>query len=203
MNRTILSRWILAATLTTGVCMAHAEDSAVEAAAPKSGDRYAVDASHSSVGFKVSHMVISKVRGNFAEYDASLQIDNGQLLNAAATIKVASVNTGSTDRDEHLRGSEFFNVAAHPEMTFQSTSITGDTIVGDLTLNGVKKSISLTYTLSGPVQDPWGNTKLGFAATASINRQDFGLTWSKALETGGLVVGDEIELVIDSEFAKK
>ncbi len=196
MQSKTLVRMMAGAVLVAGLGTARAEDAAAV-------DAYAIDPGHSSIAFKVAHLVISKVRGEFGDYTGALSVEGGKVVSAEATMKAASISTGSSDRDNHLKSADFFDVAQFPEITFRSTAITADGITGDLTIHGVTKSVTLAYTVSGPVLDPWGSTKLGFAASGKINRQDFGLTWSKALETGGLVVGDEIELVIEAEFAKK
>jgi len=159
------------------------------------------------VGFRVDHLVISKVNGEFKDYKATLHVDGKTLTAATAEIKVASVDTGIKDRDKHLLGADFFDAEKHPTITFTCKSTKKkagkDVLVGDLTLHGVTKEIELAYELKGPIKDPWGNTKVGFAASGTISRKAFGLTWSKKLETGGLVVGDEVELLIDVEAAKK
>ena len=166
-------------------------------------DTYVVDNTHASIGFKISHLVISKVAGGFNDYEASLDVDGDHLHGASATIKVASIDTNNDKRDGHLRSPDFFDAEKFPEITFTATTIQSRTMTGDLTIKGITKAVALSYELKGPIRDPYGNTKVGFTATGTINRQDFGLTWSKALESGGLVVGDEVELHIDVEAAKQ
>ena len=171
-------------------------------------DRYEVDPTHATIGFEVSHLVISKVRGHFKEYSASLLLDeDGTLLEAEAVIQTQSIDTGVKKRDNHLRNADFFDVSTYPEIMFKSTSIeekNGATLmIGDLTIRGVSKQIELPYKLLGPIKDPWGNTKIGLEASTTIDRTEFGLTWNKALEAGGVVVGDEVELQINLEAAKQ
>ncbi|MBU0679340.1 MAG: YceI family protein [Verrucomicrobia bacterium] len=167
---------------------------------------YSIDKSHASLGFAVKHLVISKVRGEFRDFDGTLTLgDENALVSATAAIRAASIDTGNKDRDDHLRTPDFFAVANYPEITFASKSTEQrggkDVLVGDLTLHGVTKEVALEYSLSGPITDPWGNTKIGFEASTVIDRTQFGLTWNKALETGGLVVGTDVEISINFEAA--
>lgn len=182
------------ALLLAGMSVARADESVAT---------YKADLSHAKLGFRISHLVISKVSGEFKAYDATLTLDGSSLVSAEAKIKADSIDTGVADRDAHLRNADFLNVEKHPELTFKSKAVRGNLLIGDLTICGVTKPVELKYTVKGPIQDPWGKTKIGFEATGQINRQDFGLTWSKALETGGLVVGDEVDLLIDIEFEKQ
>lgn len=170
-------------------------------------DRYTVDPTHATIGFEVSHLVISKVRGHFKEYSASLTLDEaGTLLEAEAVIQVKSIDSGVKKRDAHLQSADFFDASTFPEITFKSTSVENregaGVMIGDLAIRGVSKKIELPYKLFGPIKDPWGNTKVGLEASATVNRTDFGLTWNKALEAGGVVVGEEVELQINLEAAK-
>ena len=169
---------------------------------------YKADSTHADIGFAVKHLVISKVRGHFKEFDATLQLDeNNNLVEAEATIEVGSIDTANEERDKHLRSVEFFDAESHPQITFKSTGIEHrngrDVIVGDFTIRGTTKEIALPYTLSGPVQDPWGNTKVGFHTEITIDRTEYGLTWNAALEAGGVVVGENVEISVDLEFAKQ
>lgn len=167
-------------------------------------DTYKVDATHATIGFRVSHLVISKVNGQFNDYDATLELADGKTLTGAtATIKTASIDTEVAKRDDHLRSPDFFDAAKYPEITFTSKKVTANNIFGDLTIRGITKEVSLRYTLSGPVKDPWGNTKVGLEATGTISRKEFGLTWNQMLEAGGAVVGDEVELLINVEAARQ
>ena len=181
---------------------------ALTAVMVSASDRYTVDPTHATIGFEVSHLVISKVRGHFKEYSASLLLDEaGTLLEAEAVIQTKSMDTGVKKRDDHLRGADFFDVSTFPEITFKSTSIGNrdgsGVIIGELAIHGVSKQIELPYKLLGPIKDPWGKTRVGLEASTTVNRTDFGLTWNKALEAGGVVVGEEVELQINLEATKK
>ncbi len=186
---------LVGGVLMAGTGRGFAEESAT--------DTYKADLAHGTLGFRVSHLVISKVNGHFKDYTATLQMDGDNLVSAVTTIQAASIDTGIADRDAHLRNADFLEVDVHPEITFVSKGVRGSKLIGDLTIRGVTKTIVLDYTIKGPVQDPWGNTKIGFEAKGQIDRREFGLTWSKALETGGLLVGNEVEFLIDIQFAKQ
>lgn len=167
------------------------------------------DNAHSSVEFSIDHMVISEVTGKFTEYTGSVTspTDDFKGANIEFTIESTSINTDNTDRDDHLRGADFFNVAKYPQITFKSTSfksIDGNKyqLSGNLTMHGVTKEVTFDVKYGGTVIDPWGNTKAGFKLTGELNRKDYGLVWSKALETGGLVVGEEVTLTVRIELVK-
>lgn len=173
-------------------------------------ETWSIDKAHSSVGFTVSHMVISKVNGKFDDFDATVSFDGKDLKAASveATVQIASVDTDNEKRDEHLRSGDFFDAENHPTMTFKSTKIEPGTdnefkMTGDLTIRGVTKPVTFDAKLNGTTNDPWGNTRAGFSATAEINRQDFGVSWSSVLDNGGLVVSDnvtinlEIQVILD------
>ncbi len=166
-------------------------------------DTYEVDTSHASIGFAVKHMVISKVKGSFTNFNGVLMVEDGKLITARSQIKAASIDTSNKKRDDHLRQADFLDVEKFPSIVFESTGVEGDVLKGNFTMHGVTKAIELEYELLGPVKDPWGNTKVGLQASGSIDRTDFGLRWSKALATGGLVVGHKVELIIDLEAALK
>lgn len=175
-------------------------------ASPLTAATWSLDKAHSSVGFKVSHMVISKVSGQFDDYDGSLTWDGKDLSTASVevTVNVASINTDNERRDNHLKSSDFFAADSFPTMTFKSKKIIPGMknkfqIVGDLTLRGVTKEITLDAQLNGVIKDPMGNTRAGFSATGEINRQDFGVSWSHTLDSGGLVAGDDVEIDIQLE----
>jgi len=165
--------------------------------------RYAVDPTHSSLGFTARHLVVSKVRGQFRKFDSELDLDPSDWSRSKIVVKIdtASVDTGVSDRDGHLRSPDFFDAAAHPVATFTSTRIEpkGDrlAIAGELTIRGNTRPVTLDAEFLGESKDPWGNAKAGFSAHATLDRREFGLTWNKALETGGMLVGDKIELAID------
>jgi len=177
------------------------------ASAPKiEGGKYSLDASHSKVGFDVSHLVIASVEGRFngvtGEIEMGKKIEDTKIT---AKVDVKTVNTGNGDRDKHLMGPDFFDAEKFPEMTFVSKSISGKAdalkIKGELTLHGVTKSITLEGKYTGVANDPFGNTKIAFQANGKISRKDFGLTWSKVVEAGP-VVGDEVILQLKVEAGK-
>lgn len=168
-----------------------------------------IDATHSTIGFEVKHLVISRIRGQFQEFDCNLNFDNSAIEagNVEFTVQTASIDTDNEDRDKHLRTGEFFDTESHPTMTFKSSKVVkGDDnkfkLVGVLTIRGVTKEVTFDCEFYGVVKDPWGNTKSGFSAHAEINRQDFKVSWSKSLDSGGLVVGDMVNITVDVEFAK-
>ncbi len=170
--------------------------------------RYDVDLDHSIIEFKVAHMVISKTTGHFKDYTGFIEMDPdaGVVKAIEATIKTASVNTNHEKRDAHLRDADFFEVGKYPTMTYKMKSYkkTGDTYtaVGDLTLHGVTKEITLVGNFNGVTKDPWGNIRAGFNAEGKLNRKDFGMVWNRTLDTGGLVVGDEVFIKLDIECIK-
>ena len=164
---------------------------------------FTVDKTHASIGFSISHLLISKVKGHFNDYEASLALDDdNQLLRAEATIQVNSIDTGIEKRDAHLLEADFFEAETFPTITFVSKEVRDDVIVGDLKIRDETREVELPYEIKGPITDPWGNTKLGFSASHTINRMDYGIAWNSQTETGGLVVGEDVELTIDMEFTK-
>jgi len=184
--------------------MAAAITGLVLGVASANADTYAADKTHATIGFRVSHLVISKVRGHFNEFDATLELDeNNKLTNAEITIQIGSIDTGMAKRDKHLMGADFFDAENHPTMNFKSSEVKEDVIVGELTIRGVTKKMELPYTVHGPITDPWGNTKLGFEAAITINRMDYAIAWNSETETGALVVGEDVELEVNMEFAKQ
>ncbi|MFS0863174.1 YceI family protein [Fredinandcohnia sp. 179-A 10B2 NHS] len=171
--------------------------------------KWAVDASHSSIDFSVKHMMIAKVKGSFQNFEASIEADPTDLTTADIEFKVdlASVDTKNADRDNHLRSADFFDVENHPSMTFKSTTIvkTDDgeyDVTGDLTVRGTTKQETFKVVFEGQGKDPWGNEKVGFSAEGSINRSDYGLVWNAALETGGVLVGDQVKISLEVEAQK-
>lgn len=174
------------------------------------GAEWEIDKAHSSVGFNVRHLVIAKVNGQFSDFTGSFVFDTDSLEAGMVemTVMVASVDTDDEKRDEHLRSPDFFDAATFPEMTFKSKKVhdvSGDSfkITGDLTIRDVTREITFGCTFNGVVKDPWGNTKAGFSATAKINRQDFNVKWNKALDTGGVLVGDEVTINLELELGVK
>jgi polyisoprenoid-binding protein YceI len=169
-------------------------------------DNYKIDPAHTSVGFSVRHMGVSNVKGHFDDFAGSVVLDNGAIQEATATIQVKSVNTGIEKRDNHLRTSDFFDAAGHPLITFKTKKVekSGDQtiLIGDFTMRGVTKELRLPVTLSGPVKDPQGHTRIGLEAKATVNRKDYGMKFNAVLETGGLMVGDEVTIEINAEAVK-
>ena len=167
------------------------------------------DLSHSSIGFHVRHLMVSKVHGRFTKWNGSLELDESDLTKSRLDVSIdaASVDTKEAKRDDHLRSADFFDVEKFPALTFKSTKIEKDgenyLVTGDLTIRGITKSVKLEVEGGGQVKDPWGGTRTGFSAKTSVNRKDFGLTWNVALEAGGFVVGDKIEITLEIEAIKK
>jgi polyisoprenoid-binding protein YceI len=169
------------------------------------------DPAHTGVHFKVRHLMISSVRGEFEKVSGKIVYDEADVTKSTAdiTIETGSINTRVAKRDEHLRSPDFLDVAKHPAITFRSKRVdkAGNgtlTMTGDLTIRGVTKEVVLTVEGPTPaIKDPGGDLRVGGQATTKINRKDFGLSWNKALETGGVVVGDEVEITIDVEIVRK
>lgn len=169
-----------------------------------------IDPAHSVAEFKVKHMMISNVKGYFTALKGTLALDESDLANShvEATIDVGSITTGDPQRDAHLKSADFFDVDRFPALSFKSTRVTqvGDDelkVAGDLTIHGVTRNV--VFKVEGPTEptkDPWGGTRVGISATTKINRKDFGLTWNAALETGGILVGDEVTITLEVEFLK-
>jgi len=179
-------------------------------AAPAFAASYTVDAEHSRVGFSVTHMTVSTVRGEFGTVTGAVEYDPANITatKVTATVGIASVDTRDQKRDDHLKSPDFFDATKFPDMTFTSTSVKNvkkDSfdLVGKLTIRGVTKDVTFNVkTFSPEVKDPWGNTKIGTSATAKINRQDFGVSWNSTLDSGGYVVGDEVDIQLDIEMSK-
>lgn len=172
----------------------------------RAAETYKIDAVHSSVGFSVRHMVISNVKGKFDEFSGTIVVENNAIKEASGTIQTKSINTGVAKRDEDLRSPNFFDVTKYPTITFQSKRVEkrGDQtiLVGDYTMHGVTKEMALPVKVTGPVKDPWGNTRLGLEARTRLSRKDYGMTYNQVLEAGGVVVADEVELEINAEAVK-
>jgi len=170
-----------------------------------------IDPDHSNLGFKIKHLMVSNVKGNFEKFSGAVEINDKDMTKSKVevTVDTNSVNTNVKKRDDHLRSADFFDVAKYPTMTFVSKKVTvvGPDklkVIGDFTLHGVTKEVMLD--LEGPTaesKDPWGNTRKGATATTKINRKDFGLMWNQALETGGVLVGDEVDITLEVEMIKK
>src|SRR5688572_20228745 len=162
---------------------------------------WTIDAAHSQVGFAVKHLMIATVRGRFSSVSGTVEFPEGDYKDARAdvTIDAASIDTREEKRDAHLRSADFFDVEKFPTLAFKSRrvqAISGDTfqLVGDLTIRDITREVVLDVEVEGFQKDPWGNRRAGFSASTKVNRKDFGLTWNQALETGGLLVGDEIKI---------
>ncbi len=166
---------------------------------------YTLDPAHTSVEFVVRHLMITKVRGRFTAFDGEIELapDSDLPRSIEATIDAASIDTREEQRDAHLRSADFFEVEKHPSLTFKSTGIAGTpdafTVRGKLTIRGVTRDVELAGSFEGRAADPWGGTRVGYAAHTTINRKDFGLAWNAALETGGVVVGDEVRIELNVE----
>jgi polyisoprenoid-binding protein YceI len=162
-----------------------------------------IDPAHSAFGFQVRHMMVSKVRGKFDEFNATLTVgDQIEDSSVAAEVKMASINTGVGDRDNHLRTNDFFEVETYPAMIFKSTKVTPTEITGDLSIKNVTKPVTFDVDFGGVGPDPYGNTRAGFEASVEINRKEFGVDIDMPLQGGGVVVGDKVKITLDLEFVK-
>ncbi|PIQ86974.1 MAG: polyisoprenoid-binding protein [Candidatus Omnitrophica bacterium CG11_big_fil_rev_8_21_14_0_20_45_26] len=170
-----------------------------EAAAAKT---FNINSIHSSISFKVRHLV-AQVRGEFTQFKGTIVLDEDHLENSKVTavIDADSINTNDTQRDEHLKSSDFLNVASYPEILFISKSIKDNQITGDLIMHGVTKSVTLNFEYHGTQEDQWHNLRAGFSASGVIDRRDFGITFNQTLDQGGVVIGDEIKIDIEIEGA--
>ncbi|GAB3269468.1 YceI family protein [Kineosporia babensis] len=170
---------------------------------------WVIDAGHSTVGFAVKHAMISTTRGQFKTFSGEATIDaaNPEASSAFIEIDATSVDTGSEQRDGHLRSADFWDAENNPKITFKSTSakLDGDDLIltGDLTIKGITKPVDIKWEFNGVGGDPWGTVKAGFEGTATINRTDWGVSWNAALETGGFLVSDKVKLVLEIEADKK
>ncbi|WP_258832428.1 YceI family protein [Peribacillus frigoritolerans] len=172
--------------------------------------KWIVDPTHSAIEFSVKHMMIAKVKGSFNKFEASILANPSDLTTAEIdfTVDVASIDTRNTDRDNHLRSADFFDVEKNPTLTFKSTKIVKTDedeydVTGNVTLNGVTQEETFSITFEGQGKDPWGNEKAGFSGKGKVKRSDYGLTYNAALETGGVLIGDQITLTIEIEAAKE
>lgn len=179
-------------------------------ATPALAADYEIDPDHSSVGFKVKHLAISNVPGVFSRFGGRFSFDPArpEASRVEAAISTSSIDTRHGKRDEHLRSPDFFDTARFPEIAFASREVRdasneGFKLLGDLTIKGVTKPVTLDVSITGSGKDMYGKERTAFSATTRINRKDFGLTWSKVLETGALVVGDDVDVTIDIEGIKK
>ena len=169
-----------------------------------------IDPVHSAADFKIRHMMISYMKGKFSGLSGVLKLDQADYTRSSveASIPVASLSTGDDGRDGHLKNAEFLDIEKFPAITFESTAIKSKggrdyAVTGDLTIRGVTKLVTLTVEdVSDPSTDPWGNQRIGLSGSAKVNRKDFGLTWNSALESGGVLVGDEVTIALDVQFVK-
>ena len=166
--------------------------------------KWTVDAAHSEIGFSVKHMMVSKVKGSFASYDATVEADETDLQGALIDFKidVSSINTNSSDRDNHLRSADFFDAETYPHITFKANEIAkkGDDeyeLTGDLTMKGVTRPATFEVEYGGKGVNPWGVEVVAFSGEGKVNRKDFGLTWNQSLETGGVLVGEDIKISLE------
>jgi polyisoprenoid-binding protein YceI len=177
--------------------------------APVKSSTWKIDPSHSNVEFAVKHLMITTVKGRFADVEGEIVIADGapSRSTVTATLKAASIDTRTGQRDDHLRSADFLDAANFPEITFKSTRITGDAsdfkVVGNLTIRGVTREITLDATNEGSAKDPWGGDRIAFSATTKLDRRDFGLTWNQAIEAGGVVVGNDVKVSIDVQAVKQ
>lgn len=172
--------------------------------------KWNVDLAHSSVDFWVRHMMVSRAKGTFHNFEASIEADPEDLTTAdiSFSIDVNSIDTRNEERDKHLKSADFFDVENHPKITFKSTKIekTGDSkydVTGDLTIKGVTRPVTFSVTYEGQGKNPWGAIVAGFSAEGKINRTDFGLTWNTPLETGGVLVGEDVYINLEIEATKE
>lgn len=177
------------------------------AAAGAQGATYELDGAHSQAGFTVTHMTVSKVRGSFESVSGAAEVDEENLAGSSirVTIDAASIDTGVERRDDHLRSADFLDVANHPQITFVSKSMekVGETdyrVTGDLTIRGTTREVTFPVTVLGPIADPRGGRRIGVEGELTIDRQDYGVSWSRVLDTGGFVVSDEVKIDVTAEL---
>ncbi len=175
----------------------------------QASEKYVPDKAHSNIGFTVRHMVITTVPGKFSDYDVTFMFNESDLANShvKAVIKTATIDTDNQKRDEHLRSPDFLDAQNYPHITFESNEIqkTDDGYVakGTLTIRGISKEIEMPFKMLGPINDPWGNQKIGVEASLDINRFDYNVKWDKTLDTGSLVVSDEVKVKLDLQLVKE
>jgi polyisoprenoid-binding protein YceI len=170
---------------------------------------YVLDPSHTEVGFVGRHLMVTKVRGRFSEFEGTVTVDEDPLASAVdVTIATASIDTRDEARDGHVKSADLLDVEAHPTMTFRSTGVRhvrGDRfeVTGDLSIAGTTRSVALDMVLDGVVGDPWGGTRLAFSASTEIDREEFGITWNVALETGGVLVGKKVKIELEGQAVRQ
>ena len=177
--------------------------------APVKSTTWKIDPAHSNVELAVKHLMISTVKGLFTDVEGEIVIVDGDpsKSSVSATLKAASIDTRTKQRDDHLRSADFLDAANFPEITFMSTRISGDEsefeVVGNLTIRGVTRAVTLDVTNEGAGKDPWGGDRIAFSATTKLDRRDFGLTWNQAIEAGGVLVGNDVKVSIDVQAVKQ
>ena len=170
---------------------------------------FSLDPSHTHVGFSVRHMMVSKVRGQFAAVTGTVVIGDDPLASSVEVdVELASIDTRDEARDQHLRSADFLDAESHPTMTYRSTGVSAVgkgrfTVRGDLTVKGVTQPVELEVTYEGTARDPWGNERIGVSATGELDREAFGLTWNQSLETGGVLVGKTVRLEVEAEAIRQ
>lgn len=172
--------------------------------------KWAIDATHSEISFRVKHLMISNVKGNFNDFSAEIYTSDNDVVTSDVNVSInaASVTTANADRDGHLKSADFFDVENHKQITFVGTSVKkvddeNYKLTGNLTIKGVSKAITLDVEFGGIMKDPWGNEKAGFTVNGKINRTDWGLNWNAALEAGGVMVSDEVKVAAEIELVKQ
>jgi polyisoprenoid-binding protein YceI len=172
--------------------------------------KWALDPTHSEINFKIKHLMITNVSGSFSKFDASIESDDDNFTNSVVSFSadVNSINTNNEQRDGHLKSGDFFNAETYPTIKFESTKFEKSndgnfSVSGDLTIKDVTKSVTLDVELGGITKDPWGNTKAGFTITGKINRTHWNLSWNAALETGGVMVSEEVKINAEVQFVKQ
>ena len=171
--------------------------------------KWAIDPTHSEVQFKVKHLVITTVTGNFASFSGEVSAsENFETINANFSAEISSINTNNEQRDGHLKSGDFFNLENYPKLTFNSTGLNKKSegefeLIGDLTIKDITKSIALSVVYEGTATDPWGNVKAGFEIAGKINRHDFGLVWSVITEAGGALVSDDVKILGNIQLVKQ
>ena len=173
-------------------------------------ERWEIDSSHSGIHFSVRHLVIAKVRGQFGRWSGTVLVPDGDLNRASVNVAIdaSSINTGVADRDAHLKSADFFDVATYPEINFRTDRVEPQSngrlrLVGQLTLKGVTRQATFDVESHGQAADPWGNLRAAFTAKTSVDRRDFGLTWNQVLETGGVMVGERVDIEVDLEAVQQ
>jgi polyisoprenoid-binding protein YceI len=170
---------------------------------------YVLDPAHTRIGFVARHLMVTKVRGSFGEFDGSITVaEDPKQSTAEATLKTASIDTGNADRDQHLRSGDFVEAEKYPEITFRNARVRSQqggkfTVVGDLTIKDTTREVVLDVEFDGVAKDPWGNEKLAVTASTEIDREDFGMTWNVALESGGVLVSKKVKIEIEAQAARQ